>query len=253
MKRSATRTFRREAAPFAENSMFGSRPIWFYGLLIAALGGPYLLLDQNMAGRLWKKLPQLISSAEKKPAQEVSSPATEARPDPPLPLLAVTAPSGAPLCDIPDAFRFDVSPEWITARWPRVTTVLAETELQGLRVPLITGTRPDDLAGSLTYYFDKRHEVQRIAFQGTTGDEQRLVAFMTQIYGLKAVPTLGAGLYMTQAHGTPLSTLRLTWPPVVSMKQTSRCEIVLELNRPDAGPSRQVRELLEYDRRAKKW
>ena len=46
-------------------------------------------------------------------------------------------------------------------RWPRVTTV-PQFALAGLRVPLVTGTQIDDLAGSLTYYFDRTDQVQRI-------------------------------------------------------------------------------------------
>ena len=242
--------------------MFNNRPSWFYGLLVAALVGPYALLDKNMLGNLWSKLPSLASFTENKPAEKAD---TTGGPEQPGGVgtenssVASFGPTtgsnlGATPCDIPEAFRFDVSPQWITSRWPRVTTVLAETDLQGLRVPLVTGSRSDDLAGSLTYYFDKKHQVQRIAFQGNTGDERRLVSFLTQYYSLKPVPALGAGLYMTKAHGKPLSTLHLTWPPVIaSDKPTNRCEIVLELNRADAGASPQVWELLEYDKRAKRW
>ena len=244
--------------------MFNNRPSWFYGLLVAALVGPFALLDKNMLGNLWSKLPSLASLTEKQPAAEKSAASGSEQTQPggsgaevsTVASFGSTSGSnlGATPCDIPEAFRFDVSPQWITSRWPRVTTVLAETDLQGLRVPLITGSRPDDLAGSLTYYFDKKHQVQRIAFQGNTGDERRLVAFLTQYYSLKPVPALGAGLYMTKVHGKPLSTLHLTWPPVVaSDKPTNRCEIVLELNRPDTGASPQVQELLEYDKRAKRW
>jgi hypothetical protein len=241
--------------------MFSNRPSWFYGLLVAALVGPYALLDRNMLGSLWSKLPSLTSFTETKPPAKIDAahsqqPGGGSTDVPAITSLGPTAGSnlGAPACDIPEAFRFDISPEWITARWPRVTTILAESDLQGLRVPLVTGRRPDDLAGALTWYFDKKHTVQRIAFQGNTGDERRLVAFLTQYYGMKPVPTLGAGLYMTKVHGKPLSTLHLTWPPVVATdKPTHRCDIVLELNRADVGASRQVKELLEYDRRAKRW
>ena len=239
--------------------MFNNRPSWFYGLLVAALVGPYALLDRNMLGNLWSKLPSLTSFTEKKPTEAKTDAAGSSRQPGGGAEMASFGPTagsnrGAPTCDIPEAFRFDVSPQWITSRWPRVTTVLAETDLQGLRVPLVTGPKTDDLAGSLTYYFDKKHAVQRIAFQGNTGDERRLVAFLTQYYGLQPVPTLGAGLYMTKVHGKPLSTLHLTWPPVVAMdKPTDRCEIVLELNRADAGASQQVQQLLDYDRRAKRW
>jgi hypothetical protein len=70
-------------------------------------------------------------------------------------------------------------------------------------VPLVTGTRPDDIAGSLTYYFDKRQQLQRITFEGVVGDERRLVNFVTGQYKLKAEPTLGAGLYVAKWSGRP--------------------------------------------------
>ena len=47
--------------------MFSNRPSWFYGLLVAALVGPYALLDKNMLGNLWSKLPSLASFSQTKP------------------------------------------------------------------------------------------------------------------------------------------------------------------------------------------
>ncbi len=58
--------------------------------------------------------------------------------------------------------RFDVTVEWVMQRWPRVSTGLPYLQLQGYRVPLVTGTKVADLAGSLTYYFNARQQVQRI-------------------------------------------------------------------------------------------
>ncbi|MBC7855586.1 MAG: hypothetical protein IAF94_19320, partial [Pirellulaceae bacterium] len=128
--------------------MFSNRPSWFYGLLVAALVGPYALLDKNMLGSLWSKLPTLASFSQTKPAEQSPVVGDSGAKISSTTALGPTAGSnlGAPTCDIPEAFRFDVSPQWINARWPRVTTVLAETDLQGLRVPLVTGPRPDDLA-----------------------------------------------------------------------------------------------------------
>jgi len=56
----------------------------------------------------------------------------------------------------------------VISRWPRVSAGLAELQLQGYRVPLVSGTTANDLAGALTYYFNSRQQVQRITFQGTT-------------------------------------------------------------------------------------
>ena len=66
---------------------------------------------------------------------------------------------------------------------------LSYLPLKGFRVPLVTGTAPDDLAGALTYYFNSEHQVQRITFQGTTGDFRKLLNLLTTRYGFTRRPT----------------------------------------------------------------
>lgn len=85
--------------------------------------------------------------------------------------------------DLADVFRWDITTAWVLGRWPRVSAGLSEVELQGYRVPLVTGTATDDLAGSLTYYFNKRQRVQRITFFGTTGDSRKLVSLLATRFG----------------------------------------------------------------------
>ena len=77
--------------------------------------------------------------------------------------------------DLAEALRFDVTPAWVVRRWPWVSTGLSHLSLNGYRVPLFTGTAEDDLAGALTYYFNSLQQVQRITFQGTTGDAAKLI------------------------------------------------------------------------------
>lgn len=91
-------------------------------------------------------------------------------------------PEGQLAPDFGDAIRFDATPSWVIARWPRVSSALAPLQLQGYRVVLVTGTAEDDLAGSLTYYFNARQQVQRITFQGTTGDARKLIQFLVSRY-----------------------------------------------------------------------
>ena len=78
--------------------------------------------------------------------------------------------------------RFDVTVEWVLRRWPRVTTGLPDLQLQGYRVPLVTGTKVSDVAGSLTYYFNVRQQVQRITLRGTTGDPSVLANVLINRY-----------------------------------------------------------------------
>ena len=75
--------------------------------------------------------------------------------------------------DPSSVFHFQITPEWIVAHWPAVSTGLAQLQLEGYRVPLVTGTARHDLAGSLTYYFNAEQKLQQITFVGTTGDPDR--------------------------------------------------------------------------------
>ena len=143
---------------------------------------------------------------------------------------------GARVSDLSEVLRFDVTPIWVMQRWPRVTTHLASLDLEGFRVPLVTGTQIHDLAGSLTYYFDKNQTVQRITFFGYTGDETRLVELMTSKCGMRAEPTLGRGLYLTKWSGKPKSALRIRHGPIVRAGAGRlQLEVELELNRPGRG------------------
>lgn len=163
---------------------------------------------------------------------------------------------GPSVADFGEIFRFDVSPQWVTARWPRVTTTLAEQGLEGLRVPAVTGTNRDDLAGSLTYYFNRFAQLQRLTFEGYTGDERKLVGLVTQFYGLQPEPTLDAGMYVARWNGLPSSILRVSRSPVISHDSpNSQLQVLLELNRPgmEFGLSDQAVAILGRDRSSHRW
>jgi hypothetical protein len=146
--------------------------------------------------------------------------------------------------------------------WRRVSTRLAEFDLEGLRVPLVTGTDPHDMVGSLTYYFDARQILQRITFDGYTGDPAPLTQIMMQQYSMRAEPWLGAGLYLARRSSqvaeeqTIISVLRIRHAPVVrSENPRQRFDVEFELNRPDneLGLSSHFASLLEQDRERNVW
>ncbi len=147
-----------------------------------------------------------------------------------LPNVGATLPGVA---DLRDVIRFDVNPAWVTQSFPRVTTVLAETRMDGLRVPFISGTKPTDIAGSLSYYFDSAQTLRRIQFHGTTGDPSMLVALMTQFYRLQAESSVGGHLYTTRWNNRITSVMRLSPAPVIySHELNNRYQVFLELNQP---------------------
>jgi hypothetical protein len=119
--------------------------------------------------------------------------------------------------------------------------VTGEPALAGYRVPLVTGPNPHDLAGSMTYYFNAKQEVQRITFVGTTGDPAALVALATRRFGFVAVPSPGPGVYTYQIRwrNRPRSELRLRTAEVIRADVPfQRFDVDLEINLPDVPPSR---------------
>jgi hypothetical protein len=131
-----------------------------------------------------------------------------------------------------EVIRFDATPDWITQRWPRVTASTHELNLQGFRVPLVTGTDQTDLAGSLTYYFNHQRYVEKITFMGTTGDYRRLLGMLTTHYGFVSRPTNTPGVILFEVPSSesylwvrPADVLRADQP----LKQF---EVSLVLQRP---------------------
>lgn len=82
-------------------------------------------------------------------------------------------------------FDFNITPQWVTDHWERVTTGLGDARLRGFRVPLVTGNTATDLAGAQTYYFDTQDRLRRITFVGSTGDARFLVEWVTRQFGFQ--------------------------------------------------------------------
>ena len=134
-----------------------------------------------------------------------------------------------------ELFQFGYSPQWIARQWPRVSSQVKEG-LTGMRVALVSGTTLDDVAGSLTYYFDPHQQPRRVRFFGTTGDPSRFVSFLTTNFGFQPEPSLGGGMFARHENGQLVSVLRLRQSPVVHhSKPLERYLVQLELNRPGSG------------------
>jgi hypothetical protein len=145
---------------------------------------------------------------------------------------------GVPVYDLADVLRLDVTSAWVYSRWSRKSTALSDLQLHGVRVPLVTGTDVDDLAGSLTYYFNPAGKVQRISFRGRTGDTRKLVTLLIKEYGFRMqTPEIsGEQLYQVLWNARPISELRIRPAPVIwASAPHASFEVELELERPGSG------------------
>ncbi len=148
-------------------------------------------------------------------------------------------PPGPTFDDLGQVFRWDLSSAWVLAHWPRVSAGLAEVELQGYRVPLVTGTASDDLAGSLTYYFNRNQRVQRMTFFGTTGDARRLVTLMATRFGFTRELTDDPSLFLYRVRDGKKVASELRIEPAHVIRADTphrRFDVALWIERPRQMP-----------------
>jgi len=218
-----------------------SRTLAVPTLLAASVAVPYVATNapewsQRLRGAAAAPVPP--GGAEAAPANGPAKPATSAAilqgPNATL-YPTVTPLEGVPSYSLADVLRMDVTKDWVYHRWARKSTALAELDLFGVRVPLVTGTQLHDLAGSLTYFFGIDGRVQRISFRGRTGDTTQLAALVHQRFGLQAQPTLIAGEQLLQARrgDDVISELRTRPAPVLwSSSPHDSFSVALELQDP---------------------
>ena len=216
----------------------------FYVLVLcAAVGIPYFSTEWNKSGQWFSGRSAAETPAATDAPAAVNATGMSNLAGPNSPAIATTGPSAVnaasapPVVDLAEALRFEVTSAWVVGRWPRVTAGLPDEDLQGYRVALVTGTRDDDLAGSLTYYFNKHQRCQRITFQGSTGDARKLIAYLTQRYGFKKQTSNDPNLYLYQIrwNGNPLSELHIRPARVIRADAPlARFEVLLAMNDPGA-------------------
>ncbi len=257
---------------FAGRVANGYRPMFLakrrnlIALLVAAGGGPYFVNETEVGRKFWNSGTQLVSSVTKNSGgvNGNGNPLYETEqlwkrslpPDVTSQAPLMTPLVGGPVNDLRDVLRFDINPEWVFQHFSRVTTVLAEMHLDGLRIPIVTGTSPEDVAGTLTYYFDRQHQVQRVTLHGFTGDPTRLTELMQKHYQMQPQPSLGAGTYVIRWNGQPTSILQLTHAPVVhAAANHTKYTVFLELNQPSMpyGLSDAANRLVSADKSTFRW
>jgi hypothetical protein len=224
----------RAPLPGAEARMFGKNKL-FAVVVVATAALPYLMSSKtgltNLVARAWPTKADAGAIAPETSAGKAnfagqSSAATEKH---------ASGLGGEVIHPLEDVLRFDITTGWVLGNWSRVSAGLAELDMQGYRVPLVSGITDGDVAGALTYYFNPKQRVERITFFGTTGDAGKLVALLESRYGFKrmVVPEPNLFVYQVKSWGKVTSEMRIRPAPVVrSDAPRSRFEVALLIDRP---------------------
>jgi len=194
-------------------------------MVAAAVSVPYFM---NASDPL-RPVKRIFASGPTAPGGPLPTTAVDAtgftpRGETPVADLGQAQPELAPMTPADQAFDLDVTIDTIIRRWPRVSTGMAELELYGYRVPLVTGIQEHDVAGSLTYYFDNLNVCQRLSFEGTTGDADQLIQLLSQQFGMTRQAADGPAVYVykSQWNGEATSELRIRPAAVVRSDQPHR-------------------------------
>jgi hypothetical protein len=225
------------------------RGFFFFFVMCAAVGVPYVATEWGKVSQWFGNQASAAGATPGKPPYPAAGTVGVggAGYPPPAEMLNNTAPTvsmpglpateaeinAPPVVELADALRFDVTASWILGRWPRVTAGLPDAGLQGYRVALVSGTQEDDLAGSLTYYFNRNHVCQRITFQGTTGDARELIAMLTTRYGFERQTSDDPSVYLYQIRWNGRATSELQVRPsriIRASEPTARFEVLLAMN-----------------------
>ena len=221
------------------------RPLVLMSVLAAAIGVPYVALDEQLKSLVLAQFNRLTAATPAKDADPLAKVDELLKPAANSPARAATAPNSTAATAPPsipatvplaEALRFDVTPEWVTGRFAQVSSVIGDSDHLGLRMMLVSGTTPTDVAGSLTYYFNQQHQVERITLYGVTGDHSRLAELVVGKFSLRPTQTKELGLYYGGDVNVPTSVLKVAALPVVRPEAPlARVQVTLDLRKGDVA------------------
>lgn len=205
-----------------------SRTLAMPALLAASVAVPYVATNAPEWAENSSKPAAVSPAGSATPATDLASGAATNSPSPGTPAVAnhLGGPPTATLSmphvppgtyALAEVLRFDITKDWVYQRWDRKSTALADLELFGVRVPLVSGTQVHDIAGSLTYFFGADGRAKRISFRGRTGDTTQLAMLLHQRFGLQAVPSVIAGQQLLQLRqgNDVISEMRTQTAPIL--------------------------------------
>ncbi len=222
------------------------RSLMLAGMLGAAVGVPYAVSNapdgwQDQWGSQWSNWNQTASA----PADTTFALGPLAAPNAASP----TGPgsnlyqSFAPLegvygRSLGELLNWGITKEWVYRNWDRKSTGLADPQLFGIRVPVVTGAAMTDVAGSLSYYFDAQGVLQKIRLHGRSADTTQLVRLAAERFRMSRRTSLSPGdqLFQSVEKNRLRSELR-TRPESVLWGTTPHSSFVvdMEVNRPGSN------------------
>src|SRR5687768_2768891 len=101
---------------FLELPAMFTRPMLFLGVLVASVVVPYVVLNEELAETArghWQRLARISGPGDDEQAANTG----------PVDITKLAPSAASPGAAIEEAFRFDISPQWVSRRWGQVSMV----------------------------------------------------------------------------------------------------------------------------------
>lgn len=161
------------------------------------------------------------ATPESRQRGEPSVPATEAYPSTP----------GPATIDLRAWLRWDLPRGYLLWQHPHAAIVPTERNLLGYRIPFTTGLQPQDLTGTLTYYFDAKDQLQRMELSAASGNPWPMTQWLLPQFRLQPIaspdPNIRLAILKSRDQTQSLLAVAIGKAPSAS----SSHELFLELNR----------------------
>ncbi len=152
---------------------------------------------------------------------------------------------GGRIADFNTVFQCGAPRSWVQRTYGDISETV-DGQREGLRVSLVTGNRLEDVAGSLTYWFDRQGRVEQIYFQGVTGNPAKLASFACRSQKMVARQHDRDALFIRTGKDGPQHLLHISRKPLVNVSTLhGRYKVTLELNRQGRSLSSTSTEVLE--------
>jgi hypothetical protein len=127
--------------------------------------------------------------------------------------------------------RWDLPRGFLIWQHPNAAIVPTERNLLGYRIPFTTGLQPQDLTGTLTYYFDSKDQLQRMELSAASGNPWPMTQWLLPQFRLQPIPSTrpNVRLAILKNHDKPQSLLAVAYGNASSASTPH--ELFLELNR----------------------
>lgn len=183
-------------------------------MFIFAIGGAAYIYHQEQAGetaplsKMLSKGATLVESVIGEDSDDEADSTGESRK---ADGEQTAADNGSGTVELGDVFRFDITPEQLRQTSKRVNVNSPDGRLRGYRLPLVTGDSPQDISGSLAYYFEGTR-ARRITFTGSSGDPRLFLEFLSRQFGFNRVNSRNSNVETYSARSEYSGLLKLTPP-----------------------------------------